>query len=164
MFYLCCWGWGTAMYAYVWLNQVQSSTHTCVLVVLVVLSYFIKLQVLHFAWPAQTTLYFSILGPPIIWGGPLFADLLYFLPTEKINSGFFAYFDGLPNCIRWDGLTEFCLCEYAIFRIDHLTEFCLCKCAIFRKTRILNIWLSFAYVNVFLEKLVFSTFDWVLPI
>ena len=86
MFYLCCWGWGTAMYAYVWLNQVQSSTHTCVLVVLVVLSYFIKLQVLHFAWPAQTTLYFSILGPPIIWGGPHFADLLYFLPTEKIHS------------------------------------------------------------------------------
>ena len=86
MFYLCCWGWGTAMYAYVWLNQVQSSTHTCVLVVLVVLSYFIKLQVLHFAWPAQTTLYFSILGPPIIWGGPHFADLLYFLPTEKIHT------------------------------------------------------------------------------
>jgi hypothetical protein len=26
------------------------------------------------------------LGPPIIWGDPHFADLLYFLPTEKIHS------------------------------------------------------------------------------
>ena len=144
MFYLCCWGWGTAMYAYVWLNQVQSSTHTCVLVVLVVLSYFIKLQVLHFAWPAQTTLYFSILGPPIIWGGPLFADLLYFLPTEKIHSGF------LPT------LTV-CLIVYveAVWLSFAYVNMLFLE---------LIIWLSFAYVNVlFLEKPVFSTFDWVLP-
>ena len=144
MFYLCCWGWGTAMYAYVWLNQVQSSTHTCSTCGTYSCSYFIKLQVLHFAWPAQTTLYFSILGPPIIWGGPLFADLLYFLPTEKINSGFLPT---LTVCLIV--YVETVWLSFAYVNMLFLE---------------LIIWLSFAHVNVlFLEKPVFSTFDWVLP-